>query len=77
MKLKLSELQRECLQWYANREQMLSQHGRDLPPIHRWSNRQINWAVERGLLSVGPNGWRAITHKGREALDGTPAPTSE
>lgn len=66
--MKLSATQRQCLEWYRDREHVPSPEGRLVPPEARWNNRQMNWALDQGLLECGPNGWHILSEAGREAL---------
>lgn len=70
--LRLTDLQRQCLQWYADREHVPSPEGRRVPDDHRWNNRQLHWALEHKLLHVGPNGWHVPTAAGHLALTTRP-----
>ena len=61
---KLTEKQRNCLEDYARPEE-----GREPTCDDRWNNRQMNWALENGLIRVGPIiGAHVLSDLGKKAL---------
>lgn len=66
--LNLTDAQRQCLQWYADNQDVPSPEGRRVPSDHKWNTRQLNWALDHQLLHVGPNGWHVPTGVGHLAL---------
>ncbi|HEV2507356.1 MAG TPA: hypothetical protein VGV39_30065 [Mesorhizobium sp.] len=65
---KLSKSMCDCLTYYRDNE-----HNPDRlqKPPYTWDRRQMNGALERDWLCVGPGGWHILTEAGRAALAST------
>jgi hypothetical protein len=67
---------RDCLTYYCDNEH--NQDRLQLPP-YTWTRRQMNDALRRDWLRVGPGGWHILSDAGHEALAkalGDPTPTA-
>lgn len=63
---KISPLMRECLTYYRDNEN--NPDRRVFTDEWRWTMRQVNTALDRGWLAVGPGGWHILSFAGRAAL---------
>jgi len=66
---RLTEAMRSCLEYYRDNE--TNPDRLQLPP-YRWNRRQMNGALNRGYLCVGPGGWHILSGAGRTALEDKP-----
>jgi hypothetical protein len=62
---KLTRAQRDCLSYYRDNEH--NSDRRQFPP-YTWTTRQVNTALDRDWLKVGPGGWHILSAAGRAAL---------
>lgn len=62
---KLTPRMVECLTYYRDNEQ---NPDRVIRGNSGWTTRQLNTALDRDWLKVGPGGWHVPTDAGRAAL---------
>lgn len=62
---KLTKAMRSCLEYYRDNENNPIRVQR---PPYTWNNRQVNTALDRDYLMVGPGGWHVLSPAGRSAL---------
>jgi hypothetical protein len=62
---KITKAMRACLNYYLTNE--LNPVRVQRPP-YAWTTRQLNSALDRSWLCVGPGGWHILTPVGRAAL---------
>lgn len=65
MSAKLTKAQRACLEYYRDNE---FNPVRVQRPPYTWTTRQVNTALDRDWLFVGPGGWHIPTPAGLAAL---------
>jgi hypothetical protein len=62
---RVTKAMRACLEYYGANETNPDRHQR---PPYTWNTRQLNTALDRDWLCVGPGGWHILTPPGRAAL---------
>lgn len=62
----ISKSMRACLTYYRDNEHNPERVQR---PPYTWNRRQLNKALDLGLLRVGPGGWHILSERGRDQLE--------
>ena len=63
---KLTKAMAACLTYYGENEH--NPNRVIFGPPWYWTGRQLNTALDRGWLRVGPGGWHILSESGRAAL---------
>jgi len=63
---KLTKAMRACLEYYRDNELNAC---RTVKPPYAFTMRQVNAALDRDFLEVGPGGWHTLSADGRAALE--------
>lgn len=70
--MKLTKAMRSCLEYYRDNEHNPDRFQR---PPYTWDRRQMNAALDRAWLCVGPGGWHVLSDAGRAAISDQPTPS--